>query len=67
MRKCLCLTLLLILAVSFAAGMFATPAKAKMLDCWTSCKDGILWECCEISRGHYVLLRCRPVIPETPC
>lgn len=69
MKKAICLVLVLVFAASFATGIFANKAEAKVMDCWTHCGDGdVLWKCCEVPRGPYiVLLRCRILSPVTPC
>ena len=69
MKKGLCLILLLVLVASFAVGSMHREAQAKVLDCWTFCGDGdVMWECCEVTRGCCIfLVRCRVLIPETPC
>jgi len=69
MKKMTVLTLLFVLVASFAFSIASNEAMAAGQDCWTQCGDGdVLWECCEVHRGPYiVLVRCRMLSPETPC
>ncbi|UCD62757.1 MAG: hypothetical protein JSW34_08300 [Candidatus Zixiibacteriota bacterium] len=67
MKKGLCAALLFILALCFVASVLSVPAEAKVVRCWDACIDGFVWECCEVTRGNYTIVRCRLVNPPTPC
>ncbi|UCG62088.1 MAG: hypothetical protein JSV52_02000 [Candidatus Zixiibacteriota bacterium] len=67
MKKGILVAMLFVLAIAFAVGATYSPVEAKAENCSFECIDGVWWECCEWTRGGYVVYRCHLVNPVTPC